>query len=608
MNCPYEISPAARCATPFTGGPQLTDVCSANMGALFLTLVNSLLVSSPEIGDPCGRVNPISVPDSSYDFIVVGAGAGGAVVAGRLSEIENWRVLLVEAGPDEPAGSEIPSNLQLYLGGELDWKYQTSNESFACLSSNGSCYWPRGRNLGGTTLHHGMAYHRGNPKNYEKWGIKGWGWSDVLPYYLKSEDNREIGRVSAKLHGTGGPNTVERLPYQPPFSWHILNAANEAGFGVIEDLAGTIPTGFTVAQTISRDGVRLSSVAAFVRPVAHRKNLHVAVNTVVTKVRMVGKQAKGIEVLMNGKKRIVHAKREVILSAGTINTPQLLMLSGIGPREHLGSKKIQVVQHLPGVGENLHNHQSYGLDFTLNEQYYMMFNESSVNQYIYNRTGPLAATGLAQVTGMVASNLTTPDFPDIQIFCAGYQAVCQPKLNIADLSAGGPNMSVRFSSVNVQPTSRGRITLKSNDPLDHPVIWSNDIATEHDLSVILQGLHAIMKLSQTPTMQKLGLTLKHEVVPQCSEHEVGSDDYWKCAIRWDTRPENHQTGTAKIGLPSDPMAVVDTRLRVYGVKGLRVADASVLPTVVSGNPVASYNMVGERAADFIKEDWGVAVQ
>ncbi|CAK9809029.1 Glucose dehydrogenase [FAD, quinone] [Anthophora plagiata] len=597
------------CLDPYVGGPQLTDVCSASNGILFLSLLNTFLVANPNIGKPCERIKPIEEPEISYDFIVVGAGAAGAVVASRLAEINDWSVLLVEAGADVPAGSEVPSNLQLYLGSELDWQYHTTNESYACLSSNGSCYWPRGKNLGGTTLHHGMAYHRGHAKDYERWvemGNKGWGWEDVFPYYLKSEDNREIGRVSSKYHATGGPNTVERFPYQPSFAWDIINAADETGLGTTEDLASEKITGFTVAQTISENGVRLTSYRAFIERYPERKNIHVAIKAHVMKVNIEDRKATGIEMFMNGTKYNVNAKREVILSAGVINSPQLMMLSGIGPKEHLESKNISVVLDLPGVGENLHNHQSYGVDYTLDEDYHPELNEESVNEYLQNQTGPLSCTGLAQVTGILASNFTTIEDPDIQIFFAGYQAVCTPKLDIGDLESHGNKTSVRFTSVNVHPTSRGRITLKCNDPFEYPIIWSNDLATAHDRSVVVQGLKAIFKLANSETMKKHGLTLRHDIIPQCAEkHEPYSELYWECAVSWNTRPENHQTGTNKMGPPSDPMAVVDSRLRVYGVQSLRIADASVMPTVVSGNPVASVNMVGERVADFIKEDWGI---
>ncbi|CAL7949811.1 unnamed protein product [Xylocopa violacea] len=609
MNCSLESSftvPTPPCANFFAGGPQLTDVCPASAGVAFLTLLNSLYITSPQIGAPCGRITPIEEPSRyTYDFIVVGSGATGAVVAGRLSEVPHWRVLLVEAGPDEPAGSEVPGNSGLYLGGQLDWKYQTSNESHACLSTNGKCRWPRGKNLGGTTLHHGMAYTRGNPNDYRRWvemGNKGWGWKDVLPYFLKAEDNTEIGRVSSKYHSKGGPMTVERFRYQPPFAWEILRAADEAGMGVSEDLAGERITGFSVVQTASKNGVRVSSVGAYIRPVAQRKNLHVAVNATVTKVRMHDKCATGIEVLMNGKKRFVEAKREVILSAGAINSPQLLMLSGIGPEEHLRAKGIPVALNLPGVGENLHNHHAFGLSFTLNEPASSDFNECNAQQYVQKQTGPFSGTGLAQVSGILASNLTTPDDPDIQIFCAGYKAACSRQTSGA---SSGDKMAVSFASVNLHPESRGRITLNSNDPLEPPFIWSNDIGTEHDVNVILEGIHAIFKLSRTPTMRKHDLTLSHVAVPQCAQHKEGSDDYWRCAVHWNTRPENHQAGTCKMGPLEDKMAVVDARLKVHGVKGLRVADASIMPRVISGNPIAALSMIGERVADFIKEEWGV---
>ncbi|KOX78881.1 Glucose dehydrogenase [acceptor], partial [Melipona quadrifasciata] len=536
------------------------------------------------------------------------AGAGGSTVAGRLSEVEKWKVLLIEAGPDEPAGAEIPANLQLYLGSELDWKFETSNEEHACLARDGHCAWPRGRNLGGTTLHHGMAYHRGHPKDYDRWvkeGADGWAWKDVLPYYLKSENNREIKRVGTKYHSVGGPLDVERFPYQPPFAQHILKAAEEVGFGVTEDLVGDKITGFTVAQTISKEGVRTSAVRSYITPVAHRKNLHVAIDAMVTKVNIVDNEATGVHVLMNGETRLIRARREVILSAGTINSPKLLMLSGIGPRDHLKSMKIPVVMNLPGVGENLHNHQSYGLSFTVNEKYYSMLNQNSAEEYLYNQTGPLSSTGLAQVTGLLASNFTDETDPDTQIFFAGYQAICSPKNNIADLTVEDDKMTVMMTSVNVRPMSRGRITLNSNDPLDPPHIWSNDLGTHHDRSVVIQGIRKIQQLSNTQTMKELGLTYVEEHVEQCIDFEYDSDDFWSCIIRWKTRPENHQTGSNKMGPRTNPMAVVSTRLEVHGIKRLRVADASVEPVVVSGNPVASVYMVGERAADFIKQDWGI---
>ncbi|XP_053985405.1 glucose dehydrogenase [FAD, quinone]-like [Hylaeus volcanicus] len=602
------VSQSQLCPVPYAGGPQLTDVCSASSASVFLSLLNSLLILSPPINDPCGRIQPVDKPADLYDFIVVGAGAAGAVVASRLSEVNNWKVLLVEAGPDEPAGSEVPANLQLYLGGELDWKFHTTNESFACLNTNGSCYYPHGRNLGGNTVHHGMAYHRGHAKDFQRWadaGNEGWSWEEVLEYYKKSEDNREIGRVSPKYHAQGGPMTVERFPWQPEFTKSIMEAAEEVGFGVTEDMTGDKITGFTVAQTISRNGVRLSSVSAFIRPVSNRPNLDVATNAMVTKIITNGKTAIGVELIMNGLTYIVTAQKEVIVSGGTINSARLMLLSGIGPKEHLQSVNVPVVHDLPGVGENFHNHQSFGIAFTLDEQAYSLFTQEAMNQYLYDQTGPMSGTGLAQVTGVLASEYTTPDDPDIQIFFAGYQATCTPKITIPDLTTYDNKMTVRFSSVNLRPHSRGRVTLKDNNPFSQPSIWSNDVGTEIDANIIVSGIRSILKLANSTAMQKRGLKMVHEPIKECTaRYCMGTDDYWRCAVSWGTRPENHQSGSCKMGPASDPMAVVDPRLRVHGMQGLRVADASVMPQVVSGNPVAAINMIGEKAADMIKQDWG----
>lgn len=602
--CEAEAS-AANCPNPFLGGPSMNDVCEANQMVLFLSLLNSIVSTHPKIGDPCGRVTPVRRTDLIYDFIVVGGGAAGPVVAARLSEIADWKVLLLEAGPDEPAGSEIPSYLQAYLGGSLDWNYKTTNETNACLLQNGQCSWPRGKNLGGCTTHHGMAYHRGHAKDYDRWhemGCEGWSWKEVFPFFLMSEDNREIGRVSEKYHGTGGVMTVERFRWQPDFAWDILAAAEEAGYGVSEDLVGDKITGFTVAQTLSKDGVRQSTAAAYLRPYRHKKNLHVALNSTVIKVLTKGKRVTGVKYVKNGRIVTVRAKREVILSAGTINSPRILLDSGIGPKDDLMSLKIPVVHDLPGVGKNLHNHVSFGLDFTLEEKPRKELNVDSADLYIYNQTGPLSSTGLAQVTGIVPSTFTTEDDPDIQIFFAGFQATCDSKGKPADLATYDNKQTVRFTAVNLQTESRGVIK-SPGDFTKPPVIIPRELSESRDREILVQGIHVIGNLSNTSVMAKRGLKMVKKLIKQCSQHEFGSDDYWRCAVQWDTRPENHQAGTCKMGPSSDPLAVVDPQLKVHGMEGLRVADASIMPKVVSGNPVAPINMIGERCADFIKKQY-----
>ncbi|CAL1687429.1 unnamed protein product [Lasius platythorax] len=607
----YQV-PTAPCSSPYVSGLTLMDVCSGNNTSLFLNMLNTLITYNTIINGVCDRITPLTRGFGTYDFIVVGGGAAGPVVAARLSEIDNWNVLLVEAGPDEPAGTQVPSNLLLFLGTDLDWNYTTTNELHACLNNNGSCRWPRGKNLGGCTSHHGMAYHRGHAMDYTRWvemGNAGWSWQEVLPYFFKSEDNKEIGRVRAQDHGTGGPMTVERFPWQPQFAWDVMSGAQEVGLGVTEDLVGPKITGFTVAQTISRNGVRLSAPRAFLWPHRNRPNLHVALNATVTKIntKKYGSNvvATGINFVMNGHKYTVNAKKEVILSAGTINSPQLLLLSGIGPKSQLNNMKISTVVDLPGVGENLHNHQSYGVDFTLKQPKKDELNNNSAALYIYNQTGPMSSTGLAQLTGILVSNYTTADDPDIQVFFSGFQAVCNTGNRIADLISYDNKETVRFTSVNLHPRSRGRITLASNNPLSPPNIWGNDLAEPIDRAIVYQGIQKILKLSKAKALKKYGLKRINQDVPECAQYKKGSTEHWDCQIQYNTRPENHQAGTCKMGPTVDPMAVVSPDLKVYGVNGLRVADASIMPQMVSGNPVATVNMIGERVADFIKRDYKV---
>ncbi|XP_015109256.1 glucose dehydrogenase [FAD, quinone] [Diachasma alloeum] len=595
------------CPNMFSGGIPMENVCPTTIAsfAFMLNTMNDIISRSEPIADSCGRVTPKKKNRPIYDFIVVGSGAGGSAVAARLSEVPDWKVLLLEAGPDEPNAAEIPSNFGIYIGSDIDWKYKTSNECHACLANNGSCYWPRGRNLGGTTVHHGMAYHRGNPRDYENWvdmGNEGWGFDDVLPFFMKSENNTETDRVGTKLHGVGGPMTVQRFPYQPEFAKTIYQAANEIGYGTIEDLVGEKYLGFNIAQTMSKNGVRQSAAAAFLRPIRNRKNLDIIVEATATRLMTLKNRVTGVEYVKNGKRHRVLARREVILSAGVVGSPQLLLLSGIGPKEQLKEHGIPVVLDLSGVGKNLHNHVSYSIDFTLPEVKHISYTPDNVAIYLYNQTGPLSSSGLAQVTGILASEYTTPDYPDLQIFFSGYQASCRQTGDV-DLLSVGDQRSVRFTAVNIHPESRGTITLASANGLDHPIIWSNDLGEPRDVDVLVAGLHVLLKMANSNAMKSVGLEVVDSPVPQCSQYEYLTDEYFRCAVHVNTRTENHQTGTCKMGPASDPLAVVDTQLRVHGIRGLRVADASAQPKVISGNPHASITMMGERAADFIKKEY-----
>ncbi|XP_032684543.1 glucose dehydrogenase [FAD, quinone]-like [Odontomachus brunneus] len=603
------------CQDPFLGGLSIADACPASPITYLLATLNMMAAYSPAINDPCNHIKLTLRPSGTYDFIVVGAGAAGPIVAARLSEITKWSVLLLEAGPDEAPGMQIPSNLGLYLNTNMDWKYKTNNEKNACLETGGRCSWPRGKNLGGCTSHHGMAYHRGHQKDYTRWvkmGATGWSWQEVLPYFKKSENNKDIGRfVSKEHHGFGGPLIVERFPWQPPFAMDVLVAADEVKLGTTNDMVGEKITGFTIAQTISNKGVRLSSSRAYLWPARNRKNLHVTVNATVTRIitKADGKnrKASGVEFIINGKRHKATARKEVILTAGAINSPQLLLLSGIGPKAHLNEMKIQTVVELPGVGKNLHNHASYGMDFVLNQPAVEELNSINIYSYMYNQTGPLASTGLAQLTAILKSSYTTDDDPDIQIFFAGYQAICDMEGKIPDLQTRS-NQTIRMTSVNLQTRSRGWIMLDSKDPMKPPNIWSNELSKPRDRDIIYQGIKKILDLSKASTLNKYGLKLIVNTAEKCKKFGkpvASNKDYWDCQIRQKTRPENHQAGTCKMGATNDDLAVVDPKLKVRYMTGLRVADASVMPQVVSGNPVATIHMIAERVADFIKEEYGV---
>lgn len=602
----YNLSVGSTCPEPYLG-PSLAQVCPGSQFLTFMTLLDTLVRSQESVSQMCERIKPLNPPEYYYDFIVVGGGSAGAVVASRLSDIPEWKVLLLEAGPDEPPGAEVPSMVAMFLGTDIDWQYQTTNEMNACLSTGGSCSWPRGKNLGGTSVHNGMMYKRGQAKDFDNWvamGNPGWGWRDVLPHFMCSENNTEINRVGRKYHSTGGLLTVERFPWKPAIVDDILAAAVERGYSISEDLNGDQITGFSVAQTTSKNGVRVSSAAAFLRPFRHRRNLHIALNATVTKIIIENQKAVGVQFYQDGELRVARATKEVIASGGAVNSPQLLLLSGIGPKEHLQAVNVTVVKDLPGVGENLHNHVSHTLSWTINQPNLYDLNWAAATEYISFQKGPMASTGLSQLTGMLPSLYTTPDHPDIQLFFGGYQAACATTGEIgATMNDNGRSISI--SPTMTQPRSKGNLRLASNDPLAKPIIWGNYLSDPMDMAILIQGIEIALSLANSSAMAKYNMTLNINPLPACSGYTPLSKDYWACVVRQDTGPENHQAGSCKMGPPHDPMAVVDNRLRVYGIKNLRVADASIMPQVTSSNTAAPSMMIGEKAAAYIKSDWGV---
>ncbi|KAK5648469.1 hypothetical protein RI129_003361 [Pyrocoelia pectoralis] len=608
------------CSAPYLG-PSLENTCGGGSFVIFMSLLDTFIRNKCDLSDICNRVTPKFEPDPEYDFIVVGGGSSGSVVAGRLSEVPNWKILLIEAGNDEPPGSQVPSMVTNYHNNpDMDWMFKTEPEPKACAGyPERRCSWTRGKVLGGCSVLNGMMYMRGVPRDYDNWadaGNTGWRYEDVLPYFKHAEANTEIGTVADPgYHGTAGPMTVNKFRDQPELAQDILEAAKELGYSVSNDLNGKFYDGFTIAQSTTRNGSRLSTAKAYLRPARNRQNLHIMVNSTATKLLFTSnnreKRISGVEFVYNNKLFRVRVRREAILSAGAVNSPQLLLLSGIGPISELEKVRIKQVHELPGVGHNLHNHVTFYMSYT-------MKNRKAVNDldwptamdYLLNRRGPLSSTGLSQVTARISSKFADPsgNHPDLQFFFNGYLAKCAASGDYH--SAQDPEQPnaprvVTISPVVLHPKSRGRIGLKSDDPLDHPLIYANYLTEQEDIVPLIEGIRITQRLANTKVLRyKYGLELVKEDYGDCDKkHEYDSDDYWICAFLHSTGPENHQAGSCKMGPSADRNSVVDHKLQVHGITGLRVMDASIMPSVVSGNTDATCVMIAERGVSFIKEKW-----
>ena len=528
-----------------------------------------------------------------YDYIIVGAGSAGCVLANRLSTNPNRRVLLIEAGP-EPTSPwiKIPAGVsRVFQPGPYNWAYTSEPEPEL---QNRAMYWPRGKVLGGSSAINGMLYVRGHARDFDSWaqrGNVGWSWSDVLPFFKRSENQQ---RGASAAHGGDGELSVSDPIVRNTFSKKFIESATALGFPKRDDFNAGEQDGVGFLQYTINKGSRHSSYEAFVKPIRNWNNLTIVTEALTEAVLLEGKTAVGVRYRKNGEVHAEKAAREVVISGGVVNSPQLLLLSGIGPADELKQQGIEVKADLPGVGENLHDHLFTSLicnvepSVSINHKLRGLRAYVEGAQYVAFRAGNLTS-GSSQ-TSLFARVMPGVDHPDIQINTRPFSFDHDKAGKWAISTYPGTMVSINL----LRPQSRGRITLRSASPADPPKILARFLSQEVDLLGLLEGLKLASRVMATPPISNV---LVSERSPGAG---VKSDEDIKAFIRVNAQSVYHGVGTCKMGI--DPMAVVDPRLRVHGVAGLRVADASIMPSITSGNTNAPSIMIGEKAADMILAD------
>jgi len=536
----------------------------------------------------------MSKSDQSYDYIVVGAGSAGCVLANRLSADPNNRVLLLEAG-----GSDINPWIHIPVGyfktmhhPATDWCYKTESDPGV---AGRRLQWPCGKVLGGSSSINGLLYVRGQLQDYDRWaemGNKGWSFEEVLPYFKKSEDQE---RGADEYHGVGGLLKVSDLRLRRPIADFFIKAATQIGIPLNKDYNGEKQEGVGYFQQTAHKGFRWSTATGFLRPARKRPNLSVLTKAQTVRVLFEGTRAVGIEYLKGGELHQAMADREVVLSSGAIGSPKILQLSGVGPRALLDKVGVPVVKDLPGVGQNLQDHLQIRLVFktsqrTLNDEVNNIFKRGLVGlQYMLTRTGPLTLAA-SQVA------IFTNSKPDVER--SDIQFHMQP-LSADKPGEGAHKFSAFTSSVcQLRPHSRGYLEIKSKDPLEHPAIHPNYLSDPRDQQVAIDSIKVARRISEAPA---LAPHIIDEYVPG---RQYQSDEELLEAARKYSQTIYHPVGTCKMG--HDDMAVVDDRLRVHGLEHLRVVDASIMPEIVSGNTNAPTIMIAEKASDMILEDAGAS--
>ena len=529
---------------------------------------------------------------SEFDYVVVGGGSAGCCVAGRLSEDAHHTVCLLEAGgPDDSVFVRAPLGFAATASLNINsWGYNTIPQA----GFNGRLgFQPRGKVMGGSSSVNAMVYTRGNPHDYNTWsslGNAGWSYQDVLPYFKKSEHNECFGANAYR--GVGGPLNVSYLRSPSPINQAFIQACNEQGIPFNPDYNGATQFGVSPGQVTQKGGERWNAARAFIDPHRHQDNLHIISHAHATQVMMDGKRAVGIRYMVKGVQHEVRARKEVILSGGAFGSPQLLMLSGIGPALHLQDMGIPLVHELPGVGQNLQDHVTtvliyktqkinHAMGFSLKGTWNML---KAMWEWRTQRTGWITSN-VSETQGFVSTEGNT-DYPNIQLaLCTGIVDDHARKMHMGH----GYTLHVTL----MRPKSRGSVTLASRNPNDKPLIDPAFFKHKEDLQTMMQATQMGLRI-----MESKGLDpYRSEMLYPLNAQDPAQIESF---LRDHSDTEYHPVGTCKMGPAQDPMAVVDAELRVHGLQGLRVIDASVMPNLVSGNTNAPTIMIAEKGADFIR--------
>ncbi|CAO1440707.1 unnamed protein product [Diamesa serratosioi] len=563
----------------------------------------------------------------SYDFIVVGAGSAGAVVANRLTENTAWKVLLVEAGAEENFIQDIPLLVQYLQDTSANWNDTSEASTNYCLSMyNNQCSMPHGKVMGGSSVLNYMIWTRGNPKDFDNWealGNPGWNYTSVSKYFRRAENSTVVGR-DADFAGTTGPVPITFTPYRTKVANPFIQAGVALG-GQQIDYNGAKQLGYSWIQTNTKSGRRVSSNRAYLDPIrSKRTNLQIKTNCRVAKVLIdaTTKKVSGVTLNLGGYLYNVTVSKEVVLSAGAINTPQILMLSGIGPKAHLESKNVTSIVDLK-VGNYLQDHVAPGgVSVLVNVPTLKrsdILNAWTLVSYLGAMTGPLSSPGGVEGISFHDTNPTVNNgWTDLELLQVGGAISGDPVLpKVLNLVNSTYNtMFGNLVSTNgeafmvypmvMRPKSYGNVTLKTKNYLDRPSINPNYFsdAAKEDVRVAIAGVRKLQSLIAQPSMQAIGASLLSIPCPGCESNTYDTDAYWECYMRHMTFTIWHYSGTAKMGPSTNPDAVVSPTLKVHGTTGLRVADCSIIPEIPAAHLNAIAMMIGEKASDLIKQDYG----